>query len=143
MHEWGGVKMISKDRIKACMIGESVFKIGDYSSLAQGWNLYKSKISLEECTVLKIVDLYYVQEEENNLPKFRALVETNKGNVIDVAVVDLDDVRNSKENHEELIKIGYDFQEGCIYCKAYEQLNGEWKFYNIGAAEQNKCSEAV
>ncbi|KAJ49708.1 hypothetical protein BD780_002119 [Clostridium tetanomorphum] len=131
-----------RDKIKSCMIGESIFKIGDYTSLAQGWNLYKHKLSLEECTVLKIIDLYYVKDE-NYLPKFRAILETNKGNVIDVQVSDLNDVRNSKENREELNKIGYDFEKGCIYCKGYEELSGKWKFFDIGVTENNAYCETV
>ncbi|WP_027623252.1 hypothetical protein [Clostridium lundense] len=134
--------MTARDKVKACMIGESVFKVGDYTSLAQGWNLYKDKLSLEECTVLKIVDLYYIKEE-TNFPKFRALIQTNKGNIIDVSLSDLEDVRNSKENHEELNKIGYDFKKGSIYCKAYEDLNGNWTFYDIGALEEDECCEVV
>lgn len=132
--------MTSRDKVKACMIGESVFKIGDYTSLAEGWNLYKDKLSLEECTVLKIVDLYYIKEE-GSLPKFRALVQTNKGNIIDVCLADLDDVRTSKENHDELKKIEYDFKKGSIYCKAYEDLNGQWRFYDIGIVDEDKCRE--
>lgn len=118
------------DKVKSCMIGESIFKIGDYTALAQGWGIYKDKLTIEEGMNLKIVDIYYIKED-GGLPQFQALVKTNKGNTLKIKVADLEDVRNTRENHEELNKIGYNFEEGSIYCKGYEEENGNWKFFNI------------
>jgi len=114
------------------MIGESVFKIGDCTALAQGWAIYKDKLTIEEIMNLRIVEIYLIKEEDS-LPQFEAVVKTNKGNMLKIKVDDLDDVRNTRENHEELKKVGYDFQEGCIYCKGYEQEDGNWRFFNVGA----------
>lgn len=124
--------MLLKDRVKACMIGESVFKIGDYASLAQGWGTYGEMISLEECVNLKIIDLFCVDNEKSIFPKFIALVETNQGNKVEINVEDLSDVRSNRENREELNKVGYDFEEGAIYSKGYENKNGKWEFINVG-----------
>lgn len=120
------------DKVKSCMIGESIFKVGDHTALAQGWGSYKDKLTIEEGMNLKIVDIYSIKEE-GALPQFEALVKTNKGNILKIKVEDLHDVRNTRENHEELNKVGYDFQEGCIYCKGYEEEDGNWRFFNIGA----------
>lgn len=120
------------DKVKSCMIGESIFKVGDHTALAQGWGNYKDKLTIEEGMNLKIVDIYSIKEE-GTLPQFEALVKTNKGNMLKIKVEDLHDVRNTRENHEELNKVGYDFREGCIYCKGYEEEDGNWRFFNIGA----------
>lgn len=120
------------DKVKSCMIGESIFKIGDYAALAQGWGTYKDKLTMEETMNLRIVDIYSIKEE-GLLPQFEALVKTNKGNMLKIKVEDLDDVRNTRENHEELSKVGYNFEEGSIYCKGYEEENGNWRFFNIGS----------
>ncbi|MBM7871082.1 hypothetical protein JOC70_002580 [Clostridium pascui] len=120
------------DKVKSCMIGESIFKIGDYTTLAEGWGRYKDKLTIEEGINLKIVDIYSIKEE-GTLPQFEALVKTNKGNMLKIKVEDLNDVRSTRENHEELNKVGYDFKEGCIYCKGYEEEDGNWRFFNIGA----------
>lgn len=127
------------NKVKSCMIGESVFKVGDYTSLTQGWNTYKDQLSLEECTVLKIKDIYYIKEENSSLPKFRALVETNKGRIVDIAVSDMSDVRNSRENREELNKVGYDFAKGCIYSKGFENSQGTWEFFDVGVNNNSIC----
>lgn len=124
--------MLIKDRVKACMIGESIFKVGDYASLAQGWGIYRDVLSLEECVNFKIIDLFCLNNDEVTLPKFIALVETNKGNKVEINVEDLNDVRNNRENREELNKVGYDFEEGAIYSKGYENEEGSWKFINVG-----------
>lgn len=123
---------MKKNRIKSCMIGESIFKIGDYTSIAQGWGIYKEKISLEECVNLKIKDMYFKGTEDGQLPKFIAIVETNKNRTLEVNIEDLNDTRCSLENRKELEKIGYDFEKGAIYCKGYEDIDGYWKFFNIG-----------
>ncbi|WP_027624267.1 hypothetical protein [Clostridium lundense] len=130
--------MLLKDRVKACMIGESVFKVGDYASLAQGWGIYGDRLSLEECVNFKIVDLFCVNNKESVFPKFIALVETKEGNRVEINVEDLNDVRSNKENREELNKVGYDFQEGAIYSKGYENKNGKWKFINAGLDKLSK-----
>ncbi|WP_125153823.1 hypothetical protein [Clostridium rectalis] len=131
--------MVIKNSVRSCMIGDSIFKIGDYTSLAQGWSLYRDRLSLEECLSLKIIDLIYIMNEDLALPKFVAKVETNKGNILDINVEDLNDVRNIKENREELNKVGYDFETGCIYCKGYEKLNGKWEFFQVGIPQYAKC----
>ncbi|MEL5864480.1 hypothetical protein [Clostridium cochlearium] len=123
---------MKKNRIKSCMIGESIFKIGDYTSIAQGWGIYRGKISLEECVNLKIKDMYFKETEDGQLPKFIAIVETNKNRTLEVNIEDLNDTRCSFENRKELEKIGYDFEKGAIYCKGYEDIDGYWKFFNIG-----------
>ncbi|PRR78302.1 hypothetical protein CLLI_17290 [Clostridium liquoris] len=124
--------MLTKDKIKSCMIGESVFKVGDYASLAQGWSIYRNVLSLEECINFKIIDLFCINDEESTLPKFIALVKTNKGNKVEINVEDLNDVRNNKENRQELNKVGYSFEDGAIYSKGYENISGIWKFINVG-----------
>ncbi|CDI49073.1 hypothetical protein [Clostridium tetani] len=123
---------MKENRIKACMIGESIFRVGDYTSLAQGWGIYKGVISLEECVNFKIKDMYFEEFEDGQLPRFIAVVETNKNKTVNVNIEDLKDIRCNVENRKELEKIGYDFQKGAIYCKGYEDLDGQWKFFNIG-----------
>ena len=123
---------MNNNKIKACMMGESVFKVGDRTSLAQRWNLYNSEISVEECMNMEIIEIYHIENDKSCLPSFKAKVRTNKNRVIEVAVEDLDDVRNYEENCEELNKVGYNFNAGSIYCKGYECENGHWKFFNIG-----------
>ncbi|WP_097027325.1 hypothetical protein [Clostridium peptidivorans] len=127
------------DKVKSCMIGESIFKIGDHTTLAQGWGRYKEELTIEESMNLKIVDIYSITEE-GRLPQFEALVKTNKGNMLKIKVEDLHDVRNTRENHEELNRIGYDFNEGCIYCKGYEEEDGNWRFFNIGVKSIEECN---
>lgn len=127
------------DKVKSCMIGESIFKIGDYTTLAQGWGRYKEELTIEESMNLKIVDIYSITEE-GRLPRFEALVKTNKGNMLKIKVEDLHDVRSTRENHEELNRIGYDFNEGCIYCKGYEEEDGNWRFFNIGVKSIEECN---
>ncbi|WP_315119964.1 hypothetical protein [uncultured Clostridium sp.] len=119
-------------KVNSCMMGESIFKIGDCTALAQGWGLYRDKMTLEECTSLRIMELYYTDGEESCLPKFRAVVKTNKDRLVDMGLEDLKEVRNCAENREELNKVGYDFDTGSIYCKGYEIDDGIWKFFNIG-----------
>lgn len=134
---------MSKENIKACMVGESIFKVGDVASLGRGWGRYEDKLSLLECMGLRILELYYVYENDSYLPKFIALVETLTGNTFELDVLDLNDVRNFKENREELNKLGYNFYKGCIYGKGYERLDGSWKFFNVGfdTVEQPKYLE--
>lgn len=123
---------MNNNKVKACMIGESIFKVGDCTSLAQNWSLYKNEISVEECTNMKIVEIYCMENKKSCLPSFRAKVETNRNKIIDVALEDLNDVRDYGENCEELNKHGYNFNAGTIYCKGYECDNGKWEFFNIG-----------
>lgn len=132
---------MKENRIKACMIGESIFRVGDYTSLAQGWGIYKCELSLEECVNLKIKDMYFENLENGQLPTFIAVVETNKNKTINVNIADLNDIRCNFENRKELEKIGYNFKKGSIYCKGYEDLKGQWKFFNIGldGLERTTC----
>lgn len=123
---------MKKNRIRACMIGESIFRIGDYTSLAQGWGIYKCKMSLEECVNLRIKDMYFEESEDEHLPRFIAVVQTNKNETVNINIEDLNDIKCNVENRKELEKIGYNFEKGSIYCKGYEDLNGHWKFFNIG-----------
>lgn len=133
---------MKKNRIKACMIGESIFRVGDYTSLAQGWGIYKCKISLEECVNLRIKDMYFEEPKDEHLPQFIAVVQTNKNETVNINIDDLNDVRYNIENRKELEKIGYNFEKGAIYCKGYEDLNGHWKFFNIGlnGLEKKVCT---
>lgn len=131
------------EKITACMLGESVFKVGDKTSLVYGWNKYKNMVSITDIINLRIIDMYCIFEENSCFPKFKVTVKTLTDKNLEVDVMDLKDVRSIEENHVELKKLGYDFSKGCLYSKGYETCDGKWKFYHISINEGRKVNIQV
>lgn len=123
---------MSKEKIMACVLGDSLFKVGDVTSLAHGWSSFRKIVSLSDIVNFKIIDMYYSYDNNSILPKFEAVVETRTGKVLNVDISDLVDVRNKEENRQELNKLGYDYGETGIYSKGYMLCSGNWENIRVG-----------
>lgn len=131
------------EKVTACMVGESIFRIGDRTSLAYGWGRYKNIVSVTDIINLKIVDMYYLFEDNSYLPKFKAIVETLTNKKLEVDIMDLNEVRSAEENRQELDKAGYNFGRSCIYSKGYETGDGKWVFYDINITDNREANIQV
>lgn len=115
--------------VKSCMAGESIFKVGDKVSIAQGLSRYTNKISLNDILNLKLVQIYCDDNNNKSLPSFKGIVETLTGSTVEIDILDLCDSRERSESYNELSNVGYNFKDGSIYSKGYETFDGNWLFY--------------
>lgn len=120
-----------KSEILACIIGDSLFEVGDHTSIAQAWGRYQDKVRINESMNLKIEKLYCEMDEQSTMPKFRAMVSTTYGKLLEVDVDDLGDVREQRDNVFEIRRRGIPLNDKCLYCKAFKETTGKWKFYEV------------
>lgn len=127
---------MSMNKVKSCMVGECVFKVGDRVSIAQGISKYTGKLSIYDMLNLKLVDIYCEDNNNKSLPYFKGIVETFTGKQIEIGILDLVSYRDTMASNIELIKAGYNFNDGRIYSNGYETFDGDWLFYNVGMVEK-------
>lgn len=111
-----------KNKIATCFIKNKAYRIGEYAFLVNQGEIKNYKEFKDRR--LKILSLYYVNDEEMRNPKFYALVEDDRGICFDVKVENLE---KFEANTEDSLK--YSFSKSMFNFKAYETLSGEIKYF--------------